>query len=413
MFFFYQSIISFIIILSPIIFLIRVFKNKEDPKRFLEKYSLFKKKRPNGNLVWFHCASVGETMSIIPIINYLQKNKKIKNILITTTTVSSANIIRKFNFKKLIHQYYPIDHQVIIKKFIIHWRPNVAFFLEAEIWPGMFSLLDKRKIPLIILNTRLSKRSFEKWMFFKKFAKNIFSKIKYAYPQNQETEFFLKKLNVKKINQIGNLKYIDQTNKKEIKSNKKILKKLLQHKTWVAASIHPGEEDIAGKAHLLLKKKHKKLILIIIPRHINNVTKIKNNLENLGLKVITHSSCRMIAEEADVYLVDTFGESKNFYKISPSVFLGKSIYHHGGQNPLEAVKYGCNILHGPNIQNFKDVYKHLEKLKISKKISSIKTLANSVTFKKKHSNSFKIKKIGKKIYRETIKELNIHINQCI
>ena len=144
MFFIYQIIIFFIIILSPIIILIRLIKGKEDPDRFLEKFFLKKRKRPKGNLIWFHCASVGETMSIIPILDYFAKNKKINNILITTTTISSAKIIKNLNYQKLIHQFYPIDQHIITKKFINYWKPNIAIFLEAEIWPSMFFNLDKK-----------------------------------------------------------------------------------------------------------------------------------------------------------------------------------------------------------------------------------------------------------------------------
>ena len=194
---------------------------------------------------------------------------------------------------------------------------------------------------------------------------------------------------------------------------KKKLNKLSRYKIWVAASTHSGEEYLAAKTHILLKKKYKNLITIIIPRHINKIEKIKNELQNLNLNVVTHSSRKINWKQPDIYLVDTFGESKNFYKISASVLLGKSIYHNGGQNPLEAARYGCNILHGPNVQNFKDVYSELDKLKISKKIDSEITLKNNIKFKKNYSNTLKLKKIGNKIFKETTKELNKYIKKCI
>jgi 3-deoxy-D-manno-octulosonic-acid transferase len=413
MFFLYQFFISIIIIFSPIILLIRLIKKKEDPERFLEKFFLSKKKRPKGNLIWFHCASVGETMSIIKILDYFEADKRLDNILITTTTISSANLIKKFKYKKLIHQYYPFDYYIITKKFINYWKPNIAIFLEAEIWPSMFFSLKKKLVPLIILNTRLSKKSFKKWMFLKDFAKNIFSLIEYSYPQNKETELFLKKLNVKKIKKIGNLKYIESKNIKLNKSYKNSLKRLSGYNTWVAASTHPGEECFVAKAHIMLKKKQKNLITIIIPRHINYVEKIKNQLEKLNLKVITHNSKKKNLDNVDIYLVDSFGISKSFYELSSTVFLGKSIYHNGGQNPLEAVNYGCNILHGPNVQNFKEVYIHLDKLRISKKVDTVTGLSRNISFNKNYSTSIKIKNIGNKIFKNTIKELEFHIKKCI
>ena len=413
MFLIYQIIISFVIISSPIIILIRLIKGKEDPNRFLEKFFLVKKIRPKGNLIWFHCASVGETMSVIPIIDYFAKNKKINNILITTTTISSAKIVKNLGYQKLIHQFYPIDHHIITKNFINYWKPNIAIFLEGEIWPSMFFNFYKNNITLIVLNTRLSQKSFKRWMFIKKFAKKVFSKIKFYYPQNNETEFFLKKLNIKKIKQIGNLKYIEYERKEKNEFTKKRLNKLSKYKIWTAASTHPGEEYFAAKTHIMLKKKHKNLLTIIIPRHINKIKKIKHKLQNLNLNVITHSSKKINWIKPDIYLVDTFGESKNFYKISASVLLGKSIYHNGGQNPLEAARYGCNILHGPNVQNFKDVYSKLHKLKISKEINSEIALKDNIKFKKYYSNTYKLKKIGNKIFKETTKELDNHIKKCI
>jgi 3-deoxy-D-manno-octulosonic-acid transferase len=413
MFFLYQFFIIILIALSPLIFFFRLLKGKEDPQRFTEKFFLSKNKRPKGNLIWFHCASVGETMSIIPIIDYFVRNKKINNILITTTTLSSANIIKNLGYQSLIHQFYPIDQHIITKKFINYWKPNIAIFLEAEIWPSMFFNLYKNNIPLLVLNTRLSQKSFRRWVFVKTFAKKVFSTIKFCYPQNNETELFLKKLNIKKIKQIGNLKYIEHEKKEKNEFTKKRLNKLSRYKIWVAASTHPGEEYFAAKTHILLKKKYKNLITIIIPRHINKIEKIKNKLQNLNLKVFTHSSKKLNWIKPDIYLVNTFGESKNFYKIAASVLLGKSIYHNGGQNPLEAARYGCNILHGPNVQNFKDIYSKLNKLKISKKINSEITLKDNIKFKKNYSNTYKLKKIGNKIFKETTKELNNHIKKCI
>jgi 3-deoxy-D-manno-octulosonic-acid transferase len=178
----------------------------------------------------------------------------------------------------------------------------------------------------------------------------------------------------------------------------------------VAASTHDGEEYLAAKAHILLKKKYHNLLTIIIPRYIDNINKIKKKLSVLDLKIITHSSKQHDLKNIDIYIVDTFGESKNFYKIAPSVFLGKSIYNKGGQNPLEPAKYACNVLHGPNIENFKDVYKYLNKLKISKKVNSLDDLVSNIKFRKNYINSKKLKRLGANIYKQTIKELNTYLN---
>jgi 3-deoxy-D-manno-octulosonic-acid transferase len=406
----YQFFISLILFISPLIILIRLLNGKEDRKRFKEKFSIINHKSTKGKTVWFHAASVGEIMSIISILQYYEKKNEIKTILVTTSTLSSARIIENLKFTKVIHQFYPIDHFIIVKKFLDHWKPKIAIFLESEIWPRMFYEINKKNIPLILLNARLTKKSFNRWMISGSFAKEIFSLIKKTYPQNQQTKYFLKKLGVSKLEEIGNLKYVENKNENKDVLNKKILKRLAKYKVWVAASTHEGEELFAAKAHILLKEKEKNLITIIIPRHINRVDKIVNELKNLNLKVITHSSKQKKFDDIDIYIVDTFGLSKNFYQISPTVLLGKSILHKGGQNPLEASRFNCNILHGPNIDNFQDIYKHLNELRISKEIKSLNDLVSKIKFKKNYTNSKKLKEISNEIFKKTIEKLNNHVN---
>ena len=194
MFIVYQLIASFIILFSPIIILIRIFKKKEDKTRFKEKFCFFSKKRNQGKLIWFHGSSVGEIMSVLPIINEYEKNNSIKTILITSSTLSSSKILEKLKFKKVIHQFYPIDHIFFSKKFLNYWKPSLAIFLESEIWPSMFTNLKKNNIPLILLNARITKKTFLRWLKIKRFSQSIFSLISIAYPQNNETKLYLKKL---------------------------------------------------------------------------------------------------------------------------------------------------------------------------------------------------------------------------
>ena len=406
----YQLIISLLLIISPLIIFYRIYKNKEDKKRFKEKFGIPSKKRSKGKLIWFHGASVGELLSIIPIIKNYEKNKSIDQILITSSTLSSSKVLNKFKFKKTIHQFYPIDHIFFTTKFLNYWKPNLAIFIDSEIWPCMFKKIHKKKIPLILLNARITKKTFLKWKKLKNFTEEVFSKITIAYPQNPETKFFLKNLKVNKIKTIGNIKFAEDDDVKiDIISNK--LKSQFQtKKIWVASSTHFGEEIFCAKVHIYLKKRIKNLITIIIPRHIHRVNEIIPELENLNLKVTTHNSKNKILKNIDIYIVDTFGETKKFHKIGGSVFLGGSIINKGGQNPLEAARYGARILHGPHIGNFKEVYKTLSFLKISKKISTAKELASFIRFKKNKDKAKKIKKIGRKILKETIKDLDKLIN---
>ena len=406
MFFLYQIIISLIILFSPIVIIYRIYNHKEDKKRFIEKFAIPTKKRVNGKLIWFHGSSVGEILSIIPLIKYYEKKNSIKQILITSSTLSSSKVIKKFKFKKTLHQFFPIDHLYIVNKFLNHWKPNVAIFVESEIWPCIFKKINKNNIPLILLNARLTKKTFNRWNTVKSFSKTVFDYISLACPQNYETKNYLKKLNLKKIKYIGNLKFAE-TNYNSNENLKETLKtQLLAKKIWIASSTHDNEEIYCAKAHQKLKKKIKNLITIIIPRHVHRVKEIVKEIKHLNLKTITHSSKIKNLKNIDIYIVDTFGETHKFHKIGATVYLGGSMINRGGQNPLEAARFGAQILHGPHTGNFNDVYKFLKLLKVSKKINSINQLASSITFKKNKKAGFKIKNIGEKILKKTIKELN-------
>tara|TARA_B110000027_G_scaffold28366_1_gene31134 strand:- start:674 stop:1936 length:1263 start_codon:yes stop_codon:yes gene_type:complete len=417
MFFLYQLIIAILLIFSPIIIFIRILKKKEDKERYKEKFCFHSKRRVNGNLIWFHGSSVGELLSILPLVQKLEKNKSINQILITTSTLSSAQIFKKFNFKKTVHQFFPIDSIFFSYKFLNYWNPAIAIFVESEIWPSIFKVLNKKNIPLKLLNARITKKSFNKWRSIEKFSNSVFKNISIAYPQNEETFNYLKKLNVSKIKKIGNLKFFNDQQSKFIKLEKVLYKNLNLKKIWCASSTHPGEEIICANVHLNLKKKYKDLLTIIIPRHINRVNKIVAEIKDLNLNIALHSSRPKKLDNIDIYLVDTYGETKKFYQASDIVFMGKSISGNGGQNPLEPTNLGSTVLYGPNVDNFKDTYKLLNKLKIAYKVNGVKSLTRSIdkliTKPNNKKDYLEIEKIGKKILNETKDEINSLFNNEI
>ena len=412
-FFIYQFLLSIILCFSPIIIIVRIFKNKEDKFRFKEKFCFFSKKRGNGKLIWFHGSSVGEILSVIPVIKKYDNDKSISKILITSSTLSSSKILEKIKFKKTIHQFYPIDHFFFSKKFLSHWKPDAAIFLESEIWPSMFKFIKNRNIPLILLNARITKKSFDRWNKIRKFSYSIFSLIDKAYSQNLETNYYLKKLKVKNIKSTGNLKFIEHDSFETNQADKKLFSQFKKYKTFVAASTHNTEELFAAKTHILLKKKVKNMITIIIPRHINRVNQIISQINELGLNAISRRSNRKKLDNIDIYIVDTFGESKKFYKFATTVFLGGSIIKRGGQNPLEPARFGAKILHGPNIDNFRDVYKYLNQLKISSSINTPQQCAHSIIFKKNMKKVKKMKYLGTTILKKTLNELDKSIHNEI
>jgi len=410
MFFLYQILIIILLILSPLIIGIRILKKKEDKIRFKEKFCFPSKKRAKGSLIWFHGSSVGEIISILPLVYELEKNNSINQILITSSTLSSAAIFNKFKFKKTVHQFFPIDSIFFSHKFLKYWRPTIAIFVESEIWPSIFKTLNRKNIPLLLLNARITKKTFLKWNYIKSFSNNVFKNIFKAYPQNNETFNYLKKLNVSKVKRIGNLKFVDNYQDKLIKLDKTLLKNLRNRKFWCASSTHPGEEIICSKVHTNLRKKYKNLLTIIIPRHIHRVDEIIKQIKNLKLNVVLHSTQPKKLKDADIYLVDTYGETKRFYQASNIVFMGKSLTGKGGQNPLEPTRHGAAVLYGPHIENFSDIYKLLNKLKITHKVNGINSLTklvNKLMIKPNNKKNYlKIEKIGKKILNETKDEIN-------
>ena len=414
----YRLLACLILILSPIILIIRLLKKKEDPKRFKEKFCFFSEKKNKGKLIWFHGASVGELQSIVPLIEKLDKNKKINQILITSNTLSSSKIISKFKFKKVIHQFFPIDVNFFSKKFLNYWKPSIVFFIDSEIWPNMLLNIKKENIPTILINGRITKKTFKRWLLFPNFSNMLFKKFNLCLSSSKESKKYLKKLGAKKIKYIGNLKY-SQSEQKIDNIKKNILNLIKLKKVWCASSTHYNEEKTCGLIHKKLKEKHKDLLTIIIPRHINRVESIKKELTNLNLKIHLDEPTSSIDKKTDIYLVNSYGKTKSFYNSCKNVFLGGSIINHGGQNPLEAARFGCNVLHGKNVSNFEEIYEFLNKNKISYLVKNKLQFEKKLDFllSKKNNSSKKIKyrinNIGKKILKDTQKEINFFLKNAI
>ena len=410
---FYRIIINLLILISPIIIVVRLIKRKESFLRFKEKFCFFSKLKTKGKLIWFHGASVGEIQSIIPLIEKLEKKKNIKQILVTSNTLSSSKIMEKIKSKKIIHQFFPIDSNSFSKKFLNYWKPTLVFFIDSEIWPNMINNLYKKKIPFGLINGRITKKTFKRWMKIPNFSKNIFSKFNLCLSSNNQSKIYLKKLGAREIKFLGNLKFSQSENEK-VKFDTELKKFIRSKKVWCASSTHKTEEEFCGLVHKELKKKYSNLLTIIIPRHIERVEKIEKELKSLNLKVHLHEPKTKIRNDTDVYIVNAYGKTKSFYNNCKNIFLGGSLIKHGGQNPLEATRYGCNILHGPNIENFKEIYDFLRIKKMTKKINNQKDMIYSLNrYFSKNSNTNKIQKklnlIGQNILYKTYNEINFLI----
>ena len=406
---------------SHIYLFFRKIKKKEHQSRYKEKLSQIKTRRPEGFLLWCHVASVGEAMSILPLLEHFKEEQKVQNILITTITLSSAQILEK-KFKndlKIIHQFLPLDIPLFVEKFLNHWSPNLAIFIDSEIWPNFIFNIKEKNIPLLLVNARISKKTFLRWKFLKNFAKQIFEKFDLCLVSNNETADHLTSLGAKNVKNFGNLKFAkNKSNHKKLDLD--FLNKIKNRKIWCAASTHEPEEIFCAKTHLTLKKTIGNVLTIIIPRHISRVQKIYKDLSNLNLKINLYSESSKLDEKTDIIIVDSYGETTKLYYISKCVLLGKSLINSlkndSGQNPIEAARLGCKIFHGPNVSNFFDIYEYLRSLKITKEVTTPEILCQSLVEELKDNKKYnqetitKIEKYGQNTFNNVLNEIKIYIN---
>ncbi len=405
----YRFLINLTIFFLPLIGIYRIIQGKENINSIKQKFGFYTKNKKN-NLIWFHGSSVGEILSVVPLIHELEKNKKINQILITSNTLSSSKIISKLKFKKTIHQFYPVDSNFLVKKFLNYWKPSLSIFVESEIWPNMITEIKRRNLPLFLLNARLTKKSFNRWHRFKKYSKLLFNKFDVCLAQNNETAIYLKILGSKNIKKFGNLKLCENKKNSDYNLNK-FQKNFFKNKKVLICglSTHNTEEKFCINIFKNLKKKNNE-ILILIPRHINRADQIIKELSESKLTSHRHSLKSRINNNTEVYLVDTYGESNKFINLSSIVFQGGSLIPHGGQNPLEAVREGCTVIHGPHVQNFTEIYNFLNKEKISfqfKDQKNAKKLIKSIINNKSNNKKIKVKlnKIGLNILNNTKNEI--------
>ena len=422
MYFWYKLLTYLFYPFAPIYLQLRKLKNKEDSERYKEKLSIINMPRGEGFLTWFHVASVGEAMSILPLIDKCVQEQKINKILITSITLSSGKILeKKFNQdSKVTHQFLPLDVPIFTNKFLEHWKPNLSIFIDSEIWPNLILQTNQKKIPLLLINARITKKSFVRWKLLANFAKKIFEKFDLCIASNKESENFLKILGAKNIKSYGNLKFANIKEDLKKKLSTVFLDKIKNRKIWCAASTHPTEEILCAKSHLTIKKKYNDILTIIIPRHIDRVEKISKELSNLNLNIVLSSNLNEVDIETDILLIDSYGEALKFYDISKYVFLGKSLVksliNDSGQNPIEPARLGCKILHGPNVSNFAETYKYFKTLGITKEVNSSDELGLLLVeeFKedkpKNHETGKKIEDYGLNILNNVIKEIKKYIN---
>ena len=397
---------------------------KEDNLRYKEKiFPGYFNPRKNKikKLIWFHAASVGELKSVLPIIKKINIDNKNLEILITTVTLSSANLakIELKKFKNAQHRFLPLDVIFIMKKFLSLWKPDAIFLVDSEIWPNLIFLANQKKIPLGIINARITKKTYGKWNLFPKVARSIFSLFNLCIVSNQETKKFLENLNAKNIFYFGNLKFCENIESTQLfNNNNEFLK---SNKFWLAASTHEGEDEFCLNTHIELQKKIKNVKTIIVPRHISRVDKIKKIGESLNLTCQILNPEDKILNDKEIIIINSIGKLQSFYKYSKSVFIGKSTIKKfeevGGQNPIEAAKLGCKIYHGPFIYNFKDIYLLLAQQNVSKQVNNFRELVDNLILdlnsSKENNLDFisLISQLEQKVLDDSMKKINLFLNE--
>ena len=413
---FYRIFTTF---LYPFLFLfiyLRIMMKKEDPTRYKEKILVSKFnviKKNTQKLIWFHAASIGEFKSIIPIINELNKDHQNLKFLITTITSSSGSLakIELKNFNNVDHRYLPYDVPYLMDKFFKLWEPDKIFLVDSEIWPNLILKAKELKIPIALINARLTSKSFKRWMLFPKIAKKIFSIFEICICSNNETRKFLEKFELRKVFFKGNIKLIDQIDKGGMLNiNEKIL---VKKRFWLAASTHEEEEIFCLNTHFKIKERYEDIITIIAPRHIDRAKKIKFLCQNYNLNVQLLEQDEKILEDKEIIIINHFGVLQNYFKFAKSVFIGKSIIkklkNDGGQNPIEAAKLNCKIYHGPYVYNFEEIYKILEENNISKVVENFEGLSKNLIndlenpIKTESKNSQSIGNLSEKTLADTMK----------
>lgn len=342
----------------PLLIALRLRQGKEDRLRSRERFGISALARPEDALLWFHAASVGEALSIVPLLLRLKEKLPAAHFLVTTVTVTSARLLAERLPAGFTHQYAPLDTPGAVARFFAHWRPDAACFTESELWPNLIFEAKKSGVTLMLVNGRMSARSFKLWNYFSGFAHSLLSAFTLTLAQSEQDAQRLRALGAPDVRFLGNLKHDVPALPADDTALAALGQSLAGRPVWLAASTHPGEEEIIFDLHVKLRAQHAGLLTIVAPRHPERGEAIAALAMGRGLKAAQRSREDNITPAHDIYIADTLGELGLFYRACPIAFIGGSLVAHGGQNLVEAARLGCAIVCGPHMENFADTLKH-------------------------------------------------------
>ena len=353
-------------------------QGKEHPERFRERMGRPRRARPGGALVWVHAASVGEAQSVLPLIERLLARLPAAHVMVTSGTVTSAQLMEQRLPARAFHQFVPVDCQPWVQRFFDSFRPDLALWVESELWPALLSGTARRGVPAVLLNGRMSERSFRRWRRIPGTARHLLRPFDFVMAQSAGDGERFRRLGAARVETPGNLKLAAAPLPADPAALAAVGRAIGGRPVWLAASTHPGEEAAVAQAHRAVRRQAGDALLILVPRHPERGPTIAEDLRSAGHAVGTRSAGDMPAGEMEIYLADTLGELGLFYRAAPVAFVGGSLAPHGGQNLFEPAQLDCAILHGPHIGNFAGIAGALQAAGASETVASADALAQAV-----------------------------------
>jgi 3-deoxy-D-manno-octulosonic-acid transferase len=358
---------------APMLLNNRLKHGKEHAERIAERRGETRVQRPPGPLVWAHGASVGEMLGAIPLIEEIRARGF--NMLVTSGTVTSAQLAEKRLPPGAIHQFVPIDAPKFIARFLDHWRPNLGLFVESDLWPNLILGSAGRNIPLILVNGRLSEQSFTRWRYVPATISTLLGRFDLCLAQSAMDAERYGELGAPRVSMTGNLKLDVPAPPVDGEKFSAMRYAVGRRPVMAAASTHPGEEALVIEAHRRLRQSFPGLLTIVAPRHPERGPGIIDIAKVAGMTAVLRSEDRLPDRTSEVYIADTIGELGLIYRLAPIVFMGGSLVRHGGQNPIEAAKLGAAILHGPHVWNFSEIYAALDEARGAEEVADAGKLA--------------------------------------
>jgi 3-deoxy-D-manno-octulosonic-acid transferase len=376
---FYQTITR---VLGPSIYRAlqrrRILKGKEIANRRQERCGKGSLKRPTGPLIWFHAASNGESLSTLAVMEALYKAHPHLRFLVTSATLTSAELLAKRLPDYACHQFIPYDVPQWIDHFLDHWQPDLFILIESEIWPNMIVQTSKRHIPLLFISAQISESSVRAWRWGKSFMRALLSRFTLVLAQSNEQAERLKKMGAEKIIVAGNIKFAGKALMHEPGELAALKDQIGERPIWLAASTHPGEEEFILQAHRLLQQSFPTLLTIIVPRHPDRAAELMALCQKQDFQVARRSQGTSISFTTEIYLADTSGEMGLFYNLSTVVFLGGSLVAIGGHNLIEPALLNCALLHGPFMHEQKEMTRLFSEVNATIQVESAADLAENV-----------------------------------